>query len=49
MFSAFRYAVTQPCRVPTARNPFVTMRPANELAGYPYLMPTASILLEVYA
>ncbi|MBO4800752.1 MAG: hypothetical protein J5545_02665, partial [Bacteroidaceae bacterium] len=38
---AFRYATTDPSRVPTARIPFATTLPANELAGYPYQMPTA--------
>ena len=38
---AFRYATTNPYRVPTARIPFATPLPANELAGYPYQMPMA--------
>ena len=39
---AFRYATSNPYRVPTARYLLTYSLPANELAGYPYLMPTAS-------
>ena len=38
---AFRYATTDPSRVPTARILLNNLLPANELAGYPYQMPTA--------
>ena len=41
---AFRYATTSPYRVPTARRLFAIMLPAIEMAGYHYLMPTASVL-----
>ena len=50
---AFRYATSNPYRVPTARKPLTTTLPAvlegssvplgrAETAGYPYQMPTAS-------
>ena len=38
---AFRYATSNPYRVPTARNSIYTTIPAI-MAGYHYLMPTAS-------
>ena len=52
---AFRYATTDPYRVPTARIPCATTLPANELAGRsalcdaphlenPYQMPMASLV-----
>ena len=41
---AFRYATSNPCRVPTARYPLTSSLPAIEMAGYYCLMPTASIL-----
>ena len=39
---AFRYATSNPYRVPTARYSISTRIPAIEMAGYPYQMPTAS-------
>ena len=39
---AFRYATSNPCRVPTARYPSTSSLPAIEMAGYHCLMPTAS-------
>ena len=39
---AFRYATSNPYSVPTARYPFTITLPAIEMAGYHYLMPTAS-------
>ena len=38
---AFRYATTDPYRVPTARIPLTDTLPAIKMAGYPYKMPTA--------
>ena len=40
---AFRYATSNPCRVPTARYPSTSSLPAIEMAGYHCLMPTASL------
>ena len=40
---AFRYATSNPCRVPTARYPLTSSLPAIEMAGYHCLMPTASL------
>ena len=40
---AFRYATSNPCRVPTARYPSTSSIPAIEMAGYHCLMPTASL------
>ena len=39
---AFRYATSNPCRVPTARYPLTFSLPAIEMAGYHCQMPTAS-------
>ena len=39
---AFRYATSNPCRVPTARYPLTSSLPAIEMAGYHCQMPTAS-------
>ena len=40
---AFRYATSNPCRVPTARYPLTSSLPAVETAGDHCLMPTASL------
>ena len=40
---AFRYATSNPCRVPTARYPSTSSLPAIEMAGYHCQMPTASL------
>ena len=40
---AFRYATSNPCRVPTARYTSTSSLPAIEMAGYHCLMPTASL------
>ena len=40
---AFRYATSNPCRVPTARYPSTSSIPAIEMAGYHCQMPTASL------
>ena len=40
---AFRYATSNPCRVPTARYPSTSSLPAIEMAGYHCLMPMASL------
>ena len=40
---AFRYATSNPCRVPTARYPLTSSLPAIEMAGYHCQMPTASL------
>ena len=39
---AFRYATSNPCRVPTARYLLTSSLPAIEMAGYHCQMPTAS-------
>ena len=40
---AFRYATSNPCRVPTARYLLTFSLPAIEMAGYHCLMPMASL------
>ena len=40
---AFRYATSNPCRVPTARYLSTSSIPAIEMAGYHCQMPTASL------
>ena len=42
---AFRYATSNPCRVPTARIRLTATKPAIKMAGYLCQMPTASAML----